>query len=51
MKNKEINVTVEFTEGAEDRITEAFLDLYYAIKSGRHKGPLLDNEQEKEAPA
>lgn len=51
MKNKEINVTVELTEGAEDRITEALFDLFCAIKSGRHKGPLLENEQGKEAPA
>lgn len=50
-KDKEITCTVEFTEGAIDRITDAFVDLYYGIKNGIHKGPLLDSEKEKKEPA
>ena len=38
-KDKEITCSVEFTEGAVDRITEAFVDLCYAIRNGIHKGP------------
>ena len=30
-KQKEIECTVEFTDGAIDRITDAFVDLYYQI--------------------
>ena len=33
-KDREITCTVEFTEGAVDRITEAFVDIYYGIKDG-----------------
>ena len=33
-KDREITCTVEYTEGAVDRITEAFVDLYYGIKDG-----------------
>lgn len=50
-KGPEITCTVEFTEGAVERITDAFVDLYYGIKSGIHKGPLLDSEKEKKEPA
>lgn len=35
-----ISCTVEFSEGALERITNAFVDLYYAIKDGIHEGPL-----------
>lgn len=47
-KNKqEITCTVEFTEGAIDRITQAFVDTYYAIKDGIYEGPpLLESEDE-----
>lgn len=42
-----IECTVEFSEGAIDRITDAFVDLYYQIKQGIYKGPLLpDNEED-----
>lgn len=37
--------TVEFTEGAEQRITDAFVDLYYQIKDGIYKGPLLSDKK------
>ncbi len=48
---EELTCTVEFTEGAIDRITEAFVDLYYGIKNGLYEGPLLDGEREKRKPA
>lgn len=50
-KEQEITCTVELTEGAIDRITDAFVDLYYKIKNGIHKGPLLDNDKERQEPA
>lgn len=40
-KEQEITCEVEFTEGAIDRITDAFVDLYYGIKNGTYDGPLL----------
>lgn len=45
-KTKEITCEVEFSEGAMDRITEAFVDLYHGIKNGLYKGPLPDAEKE-----
>ena len=45
-----IECTVEFTEGAVQRITDAFVDLYYQIKQGTCEGPLLP-EQGKEETA
>lgn len=50
-KDKQITCTVELTEGAVDRITSAFVDLYYSIKNGIHSGPLLDDEEQKQEPA
>lgn len=44
---EEITCTIELTEGAEKRLTNAFVDLYYKIRDGIHKGPLLE-EQKKE---
>ena len=41
-----IECTVEFTEGAIERITDAFVDLYYQIKDGIYKGPLLSDKKE-----
>lgn len=50
MKNqKEIECTVEFTEGAIDRITDAFVDLYYQIEDGIYKGPRLSEQTEETA--
>lgn len=49
-KKSEIVCTVEMTEGAEQRITEALVDLYYDIKNGKYSGPLLLKTQ-KEEPA
>lgn len=46
-KRAEIKCTVEFTEGAIDRITAAFVDLYYGILDGTYKGPLLKDEEDK----
>lgn len=46
-----LECTVEFTDGAIDRITDAFVDLYYQIKNGIYKGPLLSDEDEKEDTA
>ncbi len=44
--NNEISCNVELTEGAIDRITDAFVDIYYGIRNGTSKGPLPDNEKE-----
>ncbi len=48
-KKKEITCTVEFTEGATERITNAFVDLYYQIKKGTYKGPLLPEHKDETA--
>lgn len=45
-KKQKITCEVEFTEGAIERITQAFVDLYYAIKDGIHTGPLPEEKQE-----
>lgn len=46
MKNDgEISCSTEFTEGAIDRITNAFIDIYYGIKNGIYKGPLPDDDE------
>ena len=39
-KEDEITCTIEMTEGAEKRLTEAFVDLYYGICDGIYAGPL-----------
>ena len=49
-KEQEITCTVEFTEGAIQRITVAFVDMYYGIKNGFIEGPLLEDET-KDKPA
>lgn len=46
---QEITCEVEFTEGAIDRITDAFVDLYYKIKDGICEGPLLSEQKDKTA--
>ena len=46
---QKIECTVEFTEGATQRITDAFVDLYYQIKQGIYKGPLLSKTDDKTA--
>lgn len=46
MMADEITCTVEFTEGAIDRITDAFVDLYYGIKDGIYDGPLPPEDTE-----
>lgn len=48
-KREPIECTVEFTEGATERITDAFVDLYYQIKNGIYKGPLLSDKKEDTA--
>lgn len=48
-KQKEIVCTVEFTEGAIDRITDAFVDLHYQIEDGIYKGPMLPKQTEETA--
>lgn len=45
---QEITATVEFTEGAAERITDAFVDLYYQIKNGIYEGPLLPEQKQDE---
>jgi len=53
VKNREITCTVEFTEGAVDRITEAFVDVYYGIKNGIYgfDGSFPDEKKEDQKPA
>lgn len=46
-ERKPIVCTVEFTEGAMERITEAFVDLHIQIKQGIYKGPLLPEEKKE----
>lgn len=48
---REITCTVEFTEGATERITDAFVDLYYQIKQGIYSGPLLLSSDSKDETA
>lgn len=38
-EKKKITCTVEFSEGAIERITKAFVDLYYAIQDGVYQDP------------
>lgn len=48
-EKKQIKCTVEFTDGAIQRITDAFVDLHYQIKRGIYKGPLLSESKEDTA--
>ena len=43
---KEVTCTVEFTEGAIERITDAFVDLYYGILDGIYERPLPSDKKE-----
>ena len=43
-EREEIECTVEYTEGATQRITDAFVDLYYQIEQGIYSGPLLSQK-------
>ena len=43
-----VKCTIEFTEGAIDRITAAFVDLYYGIQDGIYEGPLPQGKNEAE---
>lgn len=45
-EKKQIKCTVEFTDGAIQRITDAFVDLHYQIKQGIYKGPLLESKED-----
>lgn len=45
--NEEITCSIEFTEGAIERITDAFIDIYFGIKSGIYKGPLTEDNDNK----
>ncbi len=47
-KDQEIECTVEFSEGAIDRITDAFVDLYYQIERGIYKGPKRPKNRQEE---
>ena len=42
----EITCTVKFTEGAQQRITDAFVDLYYGILDGIYDGPLPKQKED-----
>ncbi|MGN0384570.1 MAG: hypothetical protein ACI4EX_01670 [Lachnospiraceae bacterium] len=43
--DNKVTCTVEFTEGATERITNAFVDLYYGILDGIYEGPLPQDEK------
>lgn len=45
---EEVTCTFEFTEGAIDRITDAFVDLYYGILDGIYEGPLPQDKKNSE---
>lgn len=45
-QQKEITCEVEFSEGAVNRITGAFVDLYHGIKNGLYKGPLPEDAKD-----
>lgn len=44
-KREEVTCNVTYSPGARERITQAFVDLYYAILDGVHEGPLLTDKQ------
>lgn len=50
-KYDDLTCTVEFTEGAVDRITQAFADLYYQIQDGIYKWPETKMEKTKDETA
>lgn len=45
-EEKEITCTVEFSPGAIQRITQAFVDLYYGIKDGIYEEPAFEKKNE-----
>lgn len=47
-QEQNIECIVEFTEGAIDRITDAFVDLHYQIKQGIYRGPQLPETEQGE---
>ena len=47
----EVTCTVEFSEGAQQRITDAFVDLYYGILNGIYEGPLPPKKDENDKTA
>ncbi len=50
-KEKEIKCIVEVTEGADIRMTEALVNVYYKIKAGVIKGPVLPEKGAEDKPA
>ena len=45
-EREEIECTVEYTEGATQRITDAFVDLFYQIEQGIYSGPRLSKQED-----
>ena len=43
-KEQKINCTVEFTEGATERITQAFVDVYLMIRARKLQCKLLEEK-------
>lgn len=43
-KEQKINCTAEFTEGATERITQAFVDVYLMIRAGKLQCKLLEEK-------
>lgn len=50
-KQEPVTCTVEFSEGAMERITDAFVDLYYGILDGVYKGPLPPKKDKEDETA
>lgn len=48
-KKKEYKCTVEFTEGWQERITQAFVDLYYQRLEGIHGGKREEKKEKASA--
>ncbi len=46
-KKPEMNIkcSIEYTQGAEERIMAAFVELYYQIENGQVEGPLPRKEE------
>ena len=47
-KDQEIECTVEFSEGAFDGFTFAFVVLYYQLERGIYKGPKRPKNRQEE---
>ena len=52
MEKQEYTCTVEFTEGLQERVTDAFVSLYYQrVAQGKELKPEKDPEKKDQASA